>query len=176
MHVYDVDGDRDNDVITSLQAHGYGLAWFENVKDEKGEITFKQHLIIGSKNEENKYGIKFSQMHAVDLVDMDGDGVKDIITGKRYWAHGPKGDAEPDAPAVLYWLKLVRSNSGVDFVPYEIDNDSGVGTQVIAADITNDGLVDVLVGNKKGHFVFIQEAKKVSREEWEKAQPKPLAK
>ena len=176
MHVYDVDGDKDNDVITSLVAHGYGLAWFENVTDDKGEITFKQHLITGSKPEENKYGVKFSQLHAVDLVDIDGDGLKDIVTGKRYWAHGPKGDAEPDAPAVLYWFKLVRSNTGVDFVPYEIDNDSGVGTQVIAADVTNDGLVDVLVGNKKGHFVFVQETRKVSQEEWQQAQPKPLAK
>lgn len=176
MHVYDVDGDKDNDVITSLQAHGFGLAWFENVKNEAGEITFKQHLITGSKPEENKYGVKFSQLHAVDLVDMDGDGLKDIITGKRYWAHGPKGDAEPDAPAVLYWFKLTRSNTGVDFVPHKIDDDSGVGTQVIAADVTNDGLVDVLVGNKKGHFVLVQEARKVSQEEWQKAQPVPLAK
>lgn len=176
MHVYDVDGDKDNDVITSLQAHGFGLVWFENVKNEAGEITFKQHLIVGSKPEENKYGVKFSQLHAVDLVDMDGDGLKDIITGKRYWAHGPKGDAEPDAPAVLYWFKLVRTSTGVDYIPYEIDNDSGVGTQVIAADVTNDGKIDVIVGNKKGHFVFVQEAHKVSKDEWEKAQPKPLAK
>ncbi len=176
MHVYDVDGDKDNDVITSLNAHGYGLAWFENIKDDKGQITFKQHLITGDKPQDNKYGVKFSQLHAVDRVDMDGDGVKDIITGKRYWAHGPKGDAEPDAPAVLYWFKLVRSDSGVDFIPHEIDNDSGVGTQVIAADVTNDGLPDVLVGNKKGHFVFVQETRKVSKDEWDKAQPKPLAK
>jgi hypothetical protein len=112
----------------------------------------------------------------VDLVDMDGDGLKDIITGKRYWAHGPKGDAEPDAPAVLYWFQLVRTDSGVDFIPHLIDNDSGVGTQVIAADVTNDGVPDVLVGNKKGHFVFVQETRKVSQDEWEKAQPKPLAK
>ena len=176
MHVYDVDGDRDNDVITSLQAHGYGLSWFENVKNEAGEITFKHHQITGSKPEDNKYGVKFSQLHAVDLVDVDGDGLKDIVTGKRYWAHGPGGDAEPAAPAVLYWFKLVRAKDGVDFIPFEIDNDSGVGTQVIATDVTNDGKVDVIVGNKKGHFVFVQETRVVSKEEWEKAQPKPLAK
>jgi len=176
MQAYDVDGDGDNDVITSLQAHGFGLAWFEHVKNDAGEITFQQHLITGSKPEDNKYGVKFSQLHAVDLVDMDGDGVKDIVTGKRYWAHGPSGDAEPAAPAVLYWFKLVRGPSGVDFIPYEIDNDSGVGTQVIAADVTNDGLIDVIVGNKKGHFVFIQQTQKVSPEEWQEAQPKPLQK
>jgi FG-GAP-like repeat len=176
MYAYDVDGDGDNDVITSLQAHGYGLSWFEHVKNDAGEITFKHHVITGSKPEDNKYGVKFSQLHAIDLVDMDGDGLKDIITGKRYWAHGPKGDAEPDAPAVLYWFQLVRGDAGVDYVPHLIDDDSGVGTQVIAADVTNDGLPDVLVGNKKGQFVFVQETRTVDRDEWTKAQPKPLAK
>ncbi|HND50821.1 MAG TPA: VCBS repeat-containing protein [Pirellulaceae bacterium] len=172
MHVYDVDGDGDNDIITSLQAHGFGLAWFESKKDGAGQLTFERHLIIGSKPEENRYGVKFSQPHAIDLVDMDGDGVKDIVTGKRYWAHGPKGDAEPDAPAVLYWFKTVRGKDRkVDFIPYQIDNDSGVGTQVIAHDVTGDGNPDVLVGNKKGQFVFIQETKQVSEEEWKKAQP-----
>ena len=47
-------------------------------------------------------------MHALDLVDMNGDGLKDIVTGKRFWAHGPHGDVEPNAPAVLYWFELRR--------------------------------------------------------------------
>jgi hypothetical protein len=59
-------------------------------------------------------------------------------------------------------------------VPYQIDNDSGVGTQVIAADISGDGKPDVLVGNKKGQFVFIQETKTVTAEEFAKHQPQPL--
>jgi len=171
MFAYDVDGDGDNDVISSLQAHGYGLAWFENKPTAAGEIAFERHLIVGSTPEENPYGVKFSQLHAVDLVDMDGDGTRDIVTGKRYWAHGPKGDAEPAAPAVLYWFQTVRGKDGVEFVPHQIDNDSGVGTQVIAADVTNDGLADVIVGNKKGHFVFVHQTRKVSRDEWLKAQP-----
>ena len=32
MHVYDVNGDGLNDVITALPAHGFGLAWYEQVK------------------------------------------------------------------------------------------------------------------------------------------------
>ena len=105
---------------------------------------------------------------------MDGDGVKDIVTGKRFWAHGPTGDAEPNAAAVLYWFKLVRgADHTVAFIPYLIDDNSGIGTQVVAGDINGDGLPDVVVGNKKGTFVHLHTAKKVAKEEWEKAQPKP---
>jgi hypothetical protein len=174
MYVYDVNGDGLNDVITSIEAHGYGLAWFEQYR-EGNEIKFRQHLIMNREQKDNKYGVKFTQMHAIDLIDMDGDGLKDIVTGKRFWAHGSEGDAEPGAPAVLYWFKLVRGpDKSVDFIPYMIDNDSGIGTEVVAGDLNGDGLPDVVVGNKKGVYVHLHQTKRVSREEWEKAQPKPL--
>jgi hypothetical protein len=177
MYAYDVNGDGRNDMITSLAAHGFGLAWYEQLaeKSADGELKFQQHVFMNALPKENKYGVKFSQLHAIDLVDMDGDGLKDIVTGKRFWAHGPTGDVEPAAPAVLYWFKLVRgADKSVDFVPYLIDDDSGIGTQVFAADVNGDKLPDIIVGNKKGTFVHIHSAKNVSKEEWEKAQPKPF--
>ena len=175
MYAYDVNGDGLNDVITSLAAHGYGLAWYEQLREKKdGEIQFKQHIIMNKEPKENRYGVRFSQLHAIDLVDMDGDGLKDIVTGKRFWAHGATGDVDPGSPPVLYWFKILRNGADVDFIPYLIDNDSGVGTQVVAGDLNGDKLPDVVVGNKKGTFVFLHEAKKVSAVEWEKAQPKPF--
>ena len=177
MFAYDVNGDGRPDVITSLAAHGFGLVWWEQLaeKDAKGEPQFKQHVIINKEPNESRYGVKFSQLHAIDLVDMDGDGLKDIVTGKRFWAHGNHGDAEPDAPAVLYWFKLTRGKDGsVDWVPHLIDDNSGVGTQVLAGDINSDKLPDVVVGNKKGTFVHLHSVKNVTKEEWEKAQPKVL--
>lgn len=172
IYAYDFNGDGLNDVLTTLNPHLYGLAWYEQVR-ENGQISFKQHIIQNKEPADNKYGVRFSQMHAIALVDMDGDGIKDIVTGKRFWAHGPTGDVEPDAPAVLYWFKTVRHpDKTVDFIPYQIDNDSGVGTQVVVADINGDGLPDVIVGNKKGVFVFLQQAHSVSKAAWEAAQPK----
>jgi hypothetical protein len=176
MFAYDVNGDGLPDVITSLNPHGFGFAWYEQLaeKDANGETQFKQHLIMDPKGEPNEYGVGFSQTHAVALVDMDGDGLKDIVTGKRFWAHGKNGpDPHENDPAVLYWFKLVRhADHTAEFVPHLIDTNSGVGTQVVVGDVNGDGLPDIVVGNKKGTFVFLQRTKKVSAEEWEAAQPK----
>jgi hypothetical protein len=158
MYAYDVDGDGDRDIITSLDGHGYGLVWYEQSKVD-GKVEFTQHTIVGDKKSDNPHGVKFSQIHAICLVDMDGDGLKDIVTGKRYWAHGPKGDVEPGEPAVLYWFKLVRTAAGgVEFTAHQIDDDSGVGTQFAVGDLNADQRPDIVVGNKKGCHVFIQMA------------------
>ena len=181
MFAYDVNGDGKADVICALAAHGYGLAWFEQTNDAKGEITFIKHIILNEETGKqtpapDKYGVVFSQLHAVDLIDMDGDGLKDIVTGKRFWAHGHAGaDPDSDGIPVLYWFQLVRHGHQVEFIPHLIDNDSGIGTQVVAGNILNPKYPDVVVGNKRGTFVFLHETKKVSRKAWEKAQPKPVA-
>jgi putative membrane-bound dehydrogenase-like protein len=173
MLVYDVDGDGDNDVVTSKAAHAYGLAWFENEGADNGELKFREHLIMGEKPEQNDYGVAFSQLHALALADMDGDGVQDVVTGKRFWAH-QEHDPGSLEPAVLYWFRTLRDGGKVRFVPYKIDGNSGVGTQVVAGDLNRDDLADIVVGNKKGTFVFRHHSKSVDRETWEAAQPTPL--
>ncbi len=173
MLVYDVNGDGLNDVITCLNPHGYGLVWYEQVK-ENGNITFRQHVILNKDATPNKYGVAFSQPHALALMDMDGDGLKDIVTGKRFWAHGKMGpDPDSNGAAVLYWFKLVRLAKGqADYIPYLVDNDSGVGTEVMVGFVSNKKYPDIIVGNKKGAFVFEHQVKSVSKATWEKAQPK----
>lgn len=174
MYAYDVNGDGLNDVITSLAAHAFGLAWYEQTKGPDG-ISFRQHVIMSPDKGKNRYGVKFSEPHAIDLVDMDGDGLKDIVTGKRFWSHGRMGDPDRNDEAVAYWFQLTRSADGkVDWVPHLMDNQSGVGTQVVAKDINGDKLPDVLVGNKKGIFILLHGVKKVSDAEYAAAQPKPL--
>jgi len=143
------------DIITSIEAHGYGVAWFEQTNDG-GVMGFTKHTIVGETPAENPQGVKFSQPHALWLQDMNGDGVLDLITGKRFWAHGPKGDKEPEAAPVLYWFELKRANGQAEWIAHLIDDASGVGTQVMAGDINGDGKPDVVVGNKRGAFVFLR--------------------
>lgn len=154
MYVYDVDGDGRNDVITAMDGHGWGLAWFEQVRRD-GQVSFVEHTIMGDRSVEAKYGAAFSQPHALALVDIDGDGLLDIVVGKRRWAHGPQGDIEPDAAPVLYWFQLQRRPDGVHFRPYLSDDSSGVGVQVVAVDVTGDGIPDILTASKLGTFLFI---------------------
>jgi hypothetical protein len=52
MFVDDVDGDGDADVITTLAAHGHGVAWFEQTTP----WTFAEHLISGTPQEAGKIG------------------------------------------------------------------------------------------------------------------------
>jgi hypothetical protein len=178
MYIYDVNGDGRPDLISSLDAHGYGLGWFEQLpeRDASGEIQFRPHLVMGSKPGDNRYGVSFTELHALNLADVDGDGLQDLVTGKRKWAEGRNGpDPETNAPSLLYWFKLVRHpDRTVEYVPYLIDDHSGVGEQVWVGDIDGDGRPDIAVSNKNGTFVFIQEVRPVSQREWDEAQPKAL--
>ena len=153
MHVMDVNADGRPDIITALQAHGYGLAWFEQLPDG----AFREHRILGASAEEVLNGVSFTQPHAVELVDLDGDGVLDIVTGKRKWAHGTKQDPEPMADPVLYGFVLKRDGKGgANYRPVKIDGDSGVGTQFWTGPIDADARPDIAVVNKHGVFVFLR--------------------
>jgi hypothetical protein len=169
IFVYDVNGDGLQDVITSLNAHGPGLAWFEQQRDAKGNISWKRHIIMGDPAtpladrqgwEETDKSVAFTELHALQLADVDGDGVPEIVTGKRWWSHGYISDEnDVENPPVLYSFKLVRRPGGlVEWVPKLIHNRSGVGTQILVRDINKDGKAEILTTARKGTFVFFSQS------------------
>jgi hypothetical protein len=141
MYLYDLDLDGDQDVI-SASAHNYGIWWHQ--QSGTGQLTFTEHLIDSS----------FSQTHGLALEDINDDGLPDLITGKRYFAHNGK-DPGGHEPAVLYWYELTRDgqNNPV-WIRHLIDDQSGVGLQVVVQDIIGDNKKDILIANKKGVILF----------------------
>lgn len=155
MLIFDVDGDGDNDIVTSLDGHGYGLAWYE-AKPGNGTVEWVKHEILSEDPSlKGPGGLQFSQLHALDQGDFDKDGRMDFITGKRYFAHngGDPGAHDPALSVVFYNRK---SGNGVKWEPVVVDADSGVGCQVLAMDIDGDGKLEFVSGNKKGVHVIRQ--------------------
>lgn len=157
MFAYDVDADGDSDVISAVDAHGWGLAWYEQNSTD-GNAPFTEHLLMHDHSQKKEFGVAFTQPHALVLADINGDGLQDIVTGKRMWAHGPTGDIEPNAAPVVYWFELTRTQNGVKYVPHLVDDNSGVGVQIHAADVNKDGRVDIMTASKLGSFLFLNTA------------------
>ena len=139
MLVYDCNDDGLADVITT-SAHQYGIWWHEQTAD-----GWKTHEIDKS----------FSQTHAVVLADINGDGLMDFVTGKRYYAHCGR-DPGAEEPALLCWYELKRVDGKPAWTRHVIDDNSGSGMNFQVVDINGDGLLDVATANKKGAFYFEQ--------------------
>jgi hypothetical protein len=88
------------------------------------------------------------------MADVNGDGHPDLVTGKRYFAHNGE-DPGAYEPADLYWFEF-KPGATPTWIPHLIDNNSGVGLQVLVQDMNGDGLPDIIVSNKKGVFFFEQ--------------------
>jgi hypothetical protein len=151
MYAYDIDGDGDNDVVSGLQAHAWGLHWLENVDGKGGE--WKEHMIVDKPDDANLYGgVSISQLHNLNLADINGDGLVDLVAGRRWGTHGPHPAGDPRE---IYWWELKRGASGATFTPHLIDAYAGAGCQIKVGDVNGDGKPDVISGGRKGTFVFL---------------------
>ena len=164
--MYDVNGDGLMDVVTSLWGHGPGLSWFEQQKDAQGNITWKEHLIMGDPATpmadrtgwaETDKSVAFTELHSMSFVDMDGDGLPDIITGKRWYSHGYHYDMENDItdPPVIYIFHLKRTaDHQVQWVPEMVTNAYDDAIRLTVTDVNGDGKPDIVSAGRKGTVIF----------------------
>lgn len=154
MHAVDLDGDGKSEVVTSLAAHAHGLAVYKKSPGDK-EYRWTRIDVMTDKPETSPTGLAISQLHAVEIADIDGDGKPDILTGKRFWAHNGNDPGENELP-LLVWFKPQVVAGGLKFQPNIIHDDSGVGTQVTVKDANGDGKLDVLSVSKRGVHLLTQ--------------------
>jgi hypothetical protein len=150
MFAHDVDGDGRNDVL-STSAHQFGIWAHVNPLDPKSKQPVWRTITL--------FGMMTSETHAAHFVDIDGDGQKDLVTGKRWYSHG-RGEPGSSWSAPVYYIKATKqADKWTSFYPVLIDDDCGVGTQFAVDDINGDKLPDVIVSNKKGVRVIVQQRK-----------------
>jgi len=141
--VHDITGNGLNDLIVG-QGHDYGLAWYEQGRDEEGKRTWTKHDIETDR----------SQFHEMQLADLDNDGQLELVTGKRWRAHLGK-DPGADDPLGVYYYKI---NGGkfdrvtLDYGP--ADRASGTGIYMWIEDINGNGWKDIVAPGKEGLYVF----------------------
>lgn len=140
---YEIAGSGRCDLIVG-QAHCYGLDWYEQVQEVDGTRGWRKHEIDAT----------HSQVHDMQLVDLDLDGVPELVTGKRYRAHND-GDPGADDPVGLYYYKLKDGRFEKHVIDYgPAGEHSGCGIYFWVQDLTGNGYPDIVAPGKEGLYLF----------------------
>ena len=108
----------------------------------------------------------FTEPHATAFSDMDGDGVLDLITGKRSMSHlFGYLDPDPFRVNIVYVYKVVRNPrapGGAEFVPELVHDRGGVGAHFVVTDLNGDGRPDITTSGANGTYIYFNNMPRAS--------------
>lgn len=137
--VYDVNADGKNDVIYG-EAHAYGLYWME----QKEAGVWEKHPIDES----------WSQVHCIQLFDINEDGNLDLVAGKRLRGHAGDDPGAAD-PLGIYWYEINRENQTFQKHVIAYNAEIGTGMQMHIVNMnSNDTDMDIVVSGKSGLYIL----------------------
>lgn len=138
--VVDVDGDGLNDIVWA-RGHDYGMYWLQQSRPRPGEIKWTRHTIDSS----------IPGCHSPLWEDLDGDGIKELVVGRRYLAHEGKdpGEYDPQSGYRFQYDKKTRT-----WQQYLItwNDDICFGLDPKAVDVTGSGRLDLVCGGRHGLY------------------------
>lgn len=141
MLIVDPDEDGDKDIVW-CSAHGFGVYWLEQSKDDLGNRIWTRHAIDTS----------WSQGHSPLWADLDGNGRNELIAGKRYMAHGGADPGEYDPIAAYRYEFNPKTKTWDRWTLSPIGDRVGMGLDPKVADIDDDGDLDLLASGRSGLY------------------------
>jgi hypothetical protein len=148
LRTIDLDGDGDKDAITGDSQAINLLAVYNNGDSSYADMN-SQDTLFPSYDTPSL----IKSFSAPSFADVDNDGIKDLLVG-NYEFEDIRG---------LKWYKNTGTNS-VPVYTFQTDSlfqpgmiDVGEGAAAVFADVDNDGLTDMVIGNTRSTFNFSQE-------------------
>jgi len=126
VEIVDIDSDGDLDIISLVSQEWEEIYCFIN----DGEENFKPNLLFGSSNQD--YGSS-----GISLFDLDQDGDVDIL-----YTNGDAFDYIPPQGRPWHGVQWLENKGNLKFEFHRICSFTGA-TNVRAADIDNDGVIDL---------------------------------
>ncbi|QDV27535.1 alpha/beta fold hydrolase [Aureliella helgolandensis] len=178
--VHDVDGDGDQDLIWG-RGHNVGLYWTEQLS--AGESSWKSDPGVTLEDMAMQLNHAGWVTHAIDtswscahtlmLADIDGDGVDDLVAGKRFQGHDGKDPGEND-PLSIHWYRFDGGGSRT-WSRHEVTSrgSCAIDLDSVCADLDGDGDIDILAPSRIGlHWI---ENLRIGSEHVPASEGRPLA-